>query len=243
MKRVSTYLLVVIATLVTSSCDQLKMDWDLPSGYVYASVMDASGNSGNGVNQDDVYFMMDDETSFYISENKSSINYNNLEVGSRVLVGITLYDSEIFQYDYKAELYNVIDVILGECATVTDEQESEAIADDKLSFISSSATLTYGYLNIYNYYSTDNPDGVKFYLVENEITDVGLDEEYDDYLYLELRFDSGSTGGEESTCYSYVSFDMEYFRDKLEGKDGIFLRAKTVNYDKFNILIDSDDLF
>lgn len=240
MRKGIFYLFAVCAAMLVTSCDKFDSgDWDLPAGYAYATVKDAA--VGVGLSQETVYFELDNGNTFYIGENKSSVDYSDFSANSRVLVGITLYDSDYTEYDYMAKLYGLASVLVGENETVNTDEESDAIADDKLLYMSTSVSLTRGYLNLYAYYETSDNENVKFYLVENTMEE--LDDEYDDYLYLELRFDDAVTSSSDETYDRYVSFNMESFQTQLEGKNGVILRVKTAASGTSKLIVDSYKLF
>ncbi len=250
MRKISLF--AILAVLFTTSCnknnDASKLD--LPAGYCYATVMavgvDPTSDDDSDSDVDDnvdaeIYFMLDSKETFIVTENVSKTDLNDLKAGERVITGVTLEKNTDDSYKFTAKLYEVIDVELGESATVTNEAESLAIADDEFSYIAKDMILTRGYLNMLVGVQSENVDDVKFYLVDNKFDTP--DDEDDDYLYLELRYDSAGEEGEGSNYEGYVSFDMESYRDELEGLDGILLRIKTKKSGTTTVKVDSIDLF
>lgn len=232
-----------MAILNTSCLDNGDYNEYLPELYTYATVSKSSENATS--EQDslstDIYFTMDNNQTFAISENKSSIDYKKLSVGRRVITGVTLKSSYEETFDYTATLFEVVDVVSGKNRVVVTQSESDAIRNDYLSFIATTATLTNGYLNIYAGFSAMSQEIVDFYLVENltgEITPGGANS---DYLNLELRFSRATNGS--VNFEKYISFDMESFREKLEGKKGINLSVKTLKSGDFDMKINSTSLF
>lgn len=223
--------MLLIAVLFITSCNN-DNDWDWPEGYTFATVMEDTEDEA-------IYFMMDNEQSFIVENNKSTVDINNLEVGQRVVVGITLYDDISGLYDYAADLYVVYAVKMGENVVVTTQEESDEIADDDFSYLVSNISLVNGYLNILAGYTTEDVDNVKFYLVEN-LVDADEADSSSNYLDLELRYDNASSEDAKTSSYeSYISFDMESFSDKLEGKSGVKLRVKTIKSGTITVTIDS----
>lgn len=249
MKKVFFYLLLAATPLSMTSCDNDNgQDWDRPESYAFATVMEVEAEKASdeeeGDNKDHLYFKLDNNLTFTVGENKSNADYSTLEAGERVIVGVTLCDSDSDEYDHSAELYDIEKVFLGQNIEVTTQEESDAIADHAATNVSKQATLTYGYLNLFVEFSSEDIKNVEFYLVENLIAEEA-DESEKSYLSLELRFDDAS-GDEKASAteyQSYVSFDMESYREKLEGKDGVALRVKTGDDKISEIEIDSTKLF
>lgn len=230
MKKMILSSLIAAMALLVTSCNSDK-ELDLPNYYVYATLLDKS---------DSYSFAMDDSKTFIVSETRVSVNSSYLTVGSRYVVGVTFSEPEAdSSYDYSAVTYDIIEVAMGDCRVVTDQSESDDIADDEFSYISTAVSLSYEYLNLLVGYKTDNLSGANFYLVENQMenTEIG------NLLYLELRYDSATTSTTGVNYESYVSFNMNSFRDKLEGKSGIVLRINTLISGVQDIEIDATNLF
>lgn len=234
MRKFFSYSLLLATALFVSSCDN-NDDWDLPRGYAFATVMEDA--------EDDVtYFMLDNDETFIVEQNKSNVDIDKLEDGQRVVAGVTLYEDDSAIYDYTADLYVIYRVIMGENVVVNNEAEADEIPDDRLAYVVDNMTLTRGYLNILAGFKTDDMDSVNFRLVENLVVDE--DEKRDsDYLYLELRYDNGDSDSAAAGYESYVSFDMDAYREQLEDKEGIKLRIKTVKSGTITLTIKSFNLY
>ncbi|MFI3240836.1 MAG: NigD-like C-terminal domain-containing protein [Bacteroidales bacterium] len=237
MRKLFSYSLLLATALFITSCDN-NDDWDLPQGYTFATVMEDSED-------ETIYFMMDNDESFVVTNNKTNIDLEKLEIGDRVVAGVTLVKDESAIYDYTADLYVVYMVRIGESVVVSTEEESDEIPDDKLSYVVSNISLTRGYLNLLAGYLTDNVEDVKFYLVENLVSDDETDEtsEEGEYLNLELRYDNAYQDGNGNAYESYVSFDMESYRDRLEDMDGVKLRINTLKSGVITVTIKSYKLY
>lgn len=246
-------LFALSAALFATSCfkDDDGHKLDLPESYYFATVMEVGVDPTAVVEDGDadaddtfdaeIYFLLDSKETFVVTKNISRTDLDDLEIGDRVVTGVTLAKCADDSYDYTAKLYDVIDVAVGENVTVTNEEESEALEDDRFSYIATDITLTKGFLNLFVGIQTEDLDAVKFYLVDNQF-DEPLAED-DDYLYLELRYDSTGKQGAGLLYKGYLSFDMETYREQLADKDGVILRAKTDKSGEFTVKVDSDELF
>ncbi|MFI3248527.1 MAG: NigD-like C-terminal domain-containing protein [Rikenellaceae bacterium] len=232
---------VALVALFVTSCDKNDNEWDLPNLYTYATVMEVE-QSAQTTEASSIYFERDNGETFNIGENKSTADYSKLTVGERVVMGVTLLETDNETFDYTATLYELITVLMGEFKTVTTEEENEAIADDALDYIAKDATLTLGYLNLYVGFSAKSLEDIAFYLVENAIVDEATEDD-GDYLALELRYDSNGADGAGTEYGRYVSFDMSEYSELLEGKDGISLRVLFDGDKTVEMEIDSKDLF
>lgn len=242
MKQKLIFSLFAASAAFATSCDN-NNDWDLPNLYTYATVMELDDTETTSTTEgSNIYFQRDNGETFNIAENKSIINYSKLDAGTRVVAGVTLYESDNAAFDNSADLYELYSVFVGTNEIVTTEEESDAIADDTFDFIATDVSLTLGYLNLFVGITAKDTDDIGFYLVENLIVNE-TDDSDGDYLALELRYDSAGAEGSGSTYSTYVSFDMSSFEEKLEGKDGIILRAKTLKNESIDITIESDNLF
>ncbi|MFI3263301.1 MAG: NigD-like C-terminal domain-containing protein [Rikenellaceae bacterium] len=227
---------VLLSLLFVTSCNNNNSGIDAPDIYTYATVRETDAV------EDGIYFELDTDDTFYVNLNLSKTDLSDLTIGERVIVGIDYSKSEIADFDYVADLYQVLNVIEGECTTVSSESEDEAIANDQLVSMYSSISLSYNYLNTYITYSSNNASNAKFYLVyvmyEKEA------EEVEDYVNFELRYDNGNSGtGEETSTSEYLSFDVSAYRQLLLDKKGINLKIDTELSGEIWVTIDSDNLF
>lgn len=249
-----TFLFALSAALLATSCskDDNANKLDLPEGYCFATVMEvgvdptADEDTDGDTDADDtvdaeIYFLLDSKETFIVTENISKTDLEDLKIGERVITGVTLTKNTDDSYNYTAKLYEVIDVIMGEDATVTTEEESAAIADDQFSYIAKDIALTQGYMNLLVGVETENFDKIKFYLVDNQFDEPA--EENEDYLYLELRYDCAGDEGEGTKYEGYLSFDMESYRESLADMKGVLLRIKTEKSEIVTVEVDSKDLF
>lgn len=241
-------LLTLAVALFATSCtlENNNPQWDLPEAYAYATVIRNDATEATEDDSDDtveapVYFMLDNNKTFVVTDNNSSAKIEDLEHNQRIIAGVTITDSLTGQYDYEVKLYELVGVSVGENKTVSTEEENEAIADDQLTYVAKDISLTLGYLNLMVGLITDNVDDVEFYLVDNNSDPEA--EEDEDYLSLELRFDRASKNTTGSKYEGYLSFDMESYRELLEGKKGIKLRLHTLTSGVAYIPVASKDLF
>ncbi|MFI3298915.1 MAG: NigD-like C-terminal domain-containing protein [Rikenellaceae bacterium] len=244
MKKI--FLFALSAMFLTTSCNRnndFRFDFEYPDLYCFATVVAVDAQPATDSDQDgdeniaDIYFRLDSQETFIVTENVSKTNLDDLEVGKRVITGVTLTDKSDSSYNYTAKLFEVVDVLVGQSLTITDEQQSDSIANHQLSYIAKDITLTLGYLNLLTGVVTEKQDDIKFYLVDNQCG------EKDAYLYLELRYDSASQEGKGTKVEQYVSFDMESYREQLEGKKGVILSVNTEKSGDTTVIVNSTDLF
>ncbi len=248
MKKGFFYLLLAATSISVTSCDNDNgIDTQKPEIYSFATVKEIAAEkaSDEEAKEESIYFLMDSQKSFIVAENKSSVDYSSLEEGDRVIAGVTLEKHTDDTYDYSAELYEIIKVILGESQIINSSEELEQMANDAVEGVSKSASLTQGYLNLYVEYTTEDTSKVEFHLIENCVAQPVDEGQTDDeeYLSLELRYNSSSEEGEGKKYTSYVSFDVESLRESLEGKTGISLRINAGDEEAVEMEIDSKDLF
>ncbi len=248
MKKGFFYLLLAGTLLSSASCNKTDLELEGPETYTFVTVKDSSAApasiDGDQDAQGDIYFQTDDWETFSVSENKSGVDYTKLEDGKRVVVGVTLEESLVGEYDHTATLYQLFNVLVGECAEVTSDSANDAIADEEILAISESATLTFGFLNLYVAFSAEADADLNFYLVDKNIpvlTSNVVDKS--EYLDLELRYDSDETQVGGDAFNSYLSFNVWPLVEKLENYKGINLRVKVADGEIKNIKIDSKDLF
>lgn len=247
------FLSALSTILFATSCDTNdNNNFDFPDSYRFATVMsvevEATTDTDEDANEDEddttvaeIYFLLDTKETFIVTENISRTDLQDLEIGERVIMGVTLTECVEDSYDYTAKLYEVVTVLVGDDATVTTEEESDSIADHKLAYVAKDMTLSHGYLNIFVGLETENLEDIKFYLVDNQYDEPVEDKE--GYLYLELRYDCAGEEGEGKGYEGYVSFDMAAYREKLTDMDGVLLRLKTDKSGTVTTLVDSKDLF
>lgn len=189
-----------------------------------------------------ISFKNDYGQTFYITTNNSSTELSSLTVGDRKVIDITAYASQLSDYDFSATLNNIYDVTMGECVTITTQEQSDEILDSPLEFISSEMVLTQGFLSIYVGFPSDDIMNIKYYLVENQAAE--LEEEIDDdYLYLELRIATTNVDDAGKDYEEFVSFELTPFYDALSDKDGIVLRLNTETNDIVYHTISSSSIF
>ncbi|MFR9524165.1 MAG: NigD-like C-terminal domain-containing protein [Rikenellaceae bacterium] len=239
------------AGLLATSCDNKSDSYtDVPEGYYFATVMEVGAEPATDQDtpQDDddaaeveLYFLLDSQESFIVTENVSKIEIEELTIGARVIAGATLEKNTDDTYNYTAKLYDAAVVVVGESVEVTTQEEDEAVANDAFAAVSTGITLTQGYLNLYVSITSEDVESAKFYLVENTFTE--NDDAKEDYLSLELRFDSAGEEGKGTKYNKYLSFDMSEYQEKLEGKDGVQLRIKTKTNESVTVEVDSKNLF
>ncbi|MFI3332685.1 MAG: NigD-like C-terminal domain-containing protein [Rikenellaceae bacterium] len=246
------FLLAVSASLLATSCekDDNGHKLDLPESYLYATIMSVdqatafADEESDETVEHDIYFLLDNQEMFVVTENVSKVDYEDIAVGERVIAGVTLSEISDESYNYTAKLYDVKSVIVGENAVVTTEEESEAIADHKFSDIAEKITLENGYLNLLVAVDSEKVGDIQFYLVDNQIESV--EKEGESYLNLELRYDSAGEDGKGTSYEKYVSFEMESYRDQLVDMDGVSLRIKNAKDEITSIEVKIDpasDLF
>lgn len=244
MKKFLIYSLFISSLLLTS-CLGSDDDYEYASYYTYATVMESTDLPVPPSDDSDedryIYFEADNNETFYVSENKSYFDIEDLTVGSRIIIGIDYDESLDLRFDYSAILYDIASVVVGEHSVVLSEEESDAIGDDLLSFVSTNIYLTAGYLNLYVGFEASKANDVVFRLVEN--LSVIPDETDSNYLNLELRFDRVTPSNVGSDYERYVSFDMEQYRARLESLDGIILRCRTDVSNIVYVTVDSDELY
>ncbi|MFR9649895.1 MAG: NigD-like C-terminal domain-containing protein [Rikenellaceae bacterium] len=246
MKKI--FLLALSASLLTVSCDKSDdFDWsNRPQSYVYATVIsvdaDATDDDSNDeVVEGDIYFQLDSKETFVVTENLSKVDFEDLEVGMRLITGVTFSKSTDDIYDYTATLYEMVEVVLGERAEVSTKEESEAIADDEFSYIAADILLSRGYLNLFVGFQSEDIYKANVYLVDNNFDEPA--ETDDDYLNLELRFDSAGEEAKGDKYERYISFDMLPYREMLDGKKGVLLRVKTQKSGTISLKVNSKELF
>ncbi len=226
MKKRFLASLMMLTLLLTTSCDK-DIEYDYANHYTYATVTENTIYYGDSQADAKLAFKLDSGMTFLVVENKYSLDYTLVDVGDRLVIGVTLMNSEDDAYDYYAKLYDVTGVEMGYCDTVIDEASSDAIPFDELTYVNTSAMLSYGYFSVLIGFETDNIGGVSYALVSNQTDGVNGG----DYLELELRVDLASSGSTTNTgTYErYVSFDLTPFAELLENRSGVDLVVKTIS--------------
>lgn len=217
MKKFLFICALATAALFTS-CDKNEYDPSQNQAtYILTAREDADQEFG-------IYFESDDDKMIYIVENKTTTDLSEIADGTRLVVKLSLAESELDGYDFAATVHGVGSVIIGEVLTIEDEEMDETIADDQLSYVFSDITLYGGYLNILLGYKTEDVENTKFRLVVNNA--VEPEESADGYLNLELRYDSATDEDSDDVeeYDKFVCFDLESIGELLDGMDGVLLR-------------------
>ncbi len=225
---------LIISALITS-CN-IGDEENYSEFFTYATVF-AAADQDSGI-----AFVNDYDQTFYVISNATNTDLSTLTVGDRKVISVKAVASELSDYDFAITLNNIYDVEVGECVTVETQEESDALLDSPFEFISPDIVLTQGFLSIYVGYPSDDIMNIKYYLVDNKVAE--LEEEIEDgYVYLELRIATTNVDDGGKDYEEFVSFDLEPFRDILEGKDGIILRLNTETNDIVYHEISSSSIF
>ncbi len=246
--------LLLFATLISSllftSCNDEKESLipgtypDTASYAVTRVVEDLENEDGLAI-----YFTLDNGKDLFLSDDQLAVDYGYSN-GQRVVIYYAVIEDystdegaalegAAYECDYGVRLFGIRKVYTTEAATVTTQEESDAIADHAVSYIYNSVTTSNGYINMVAALRADKMENIKLYLVENlndepELSAAG-------YLNLELRYDRGTTEAMGSTYEEYVALDLAPFATQLEGKKGVILRAITLNSGTINVKIDIDE--
>ncbi len=205
--------------------------------YTYATVFEDENNEEFGV-----LFKTDSGKKICVTDNDTTVNINDLTIGDRKVIGMKLVDG-VDSYDYLGSLFDIMAVSMGDCTTIENEEQNEAITDIALTLLNSNYSLGLGYLNLFIGFYTDDFKNAQYHLANNLIVDPTTTK--GGYLNLELRVDGSSDKDSSKECFDYVSFNLEPFRELLEDKKGIILRINTIDEDEEiqYIQIDSSSMF
>ncbi len=239
MKKTIYYCWVLFAAFAFASCD-LNDDKLEPGTYItnilYATTFIVEDTAND--DEEICYFEVDKGTKLFLADNRLSSKYT-LTDGQRVVLyftpiedysqeGSESLEGAAYDCDFGIRLFGIRNVFMGQCVTVTDQEENEAIVDHALAAISPQITVTGNYIiTLYAAIQADDTDDVKFHLVENKAEEAKNSEE--GYLDLELRYDRGTDQEVGYTYEEYISLDAEPFAELIDELDGVRLRVLTKN--------------
>ncbi|MFR9504252.1 MAG: NigD-like C-terminal domain-containing protein [Rikenellaceae bacterium] len=244
MKKI-IYLSTILSTLLFTSCDFLDGD----EGSYADSAAYASTHIVESLSDEDTemyYFTTDAGQKMLLIDDAMSSSYTFTEderivMYYRVIEDYTteagkLLEGAAYDCNYGVRLFGVEEVLMGKSATVSTEEQSDAIANNKLTYIYNNVGYSNNYINLCAALTTSDIDNVEIYLVENLMVDPN---EYENgYAFFELRYNSGKSTTSDRTYERYISLSTADFEQKIDGMNGIILRATTMNNDEIDIKIE-----
>ncbi len=196
--------------------------------------------------QKEYYFLTDSDVKIFLADNVMTTNVAFSE-GQRIIGYFAIIESYLteegallegaaYGCEYGMRLFDISEVYTSESITVTTDEQEALLPDQSLLYVYDSVGYSYDYINFTAGVMCQNLGNMKLYLVENLTSLNGS--VTDDYLYLELRFDSGSEDGVGTQSDIYISLDTKDFAEQLEDKSGIIVSVPTENNGTISIQVD-----
>ncbi|MFI3332270.1 MAG: NigD-like C-terminal domain-containing protein [Rikenellaceae bacterium] len=243
------FLLTALLCLFTLSSCSLDDDYVEPGTYPDRSLYATINITPNLEDEDEeeYIFVTDSGQKLFLSDNKLTGDYE-FEDQKRIIIYFALiedYDAEgaealkgaAYDCEYGLRLFGIQEVKSSETVIINTQEENEALADHAISYIYDSINYSYNHINMLAGLRADKIDEVGIYLVENLA--VEAEEQKENYLNLELRYDRGTDEAMGSTYERYVSLNLDQFAERLESMDGIILRARTLNGGTIYVTLDN----
>lgn len=218
MKKFKTTLYVLLLLFVTTPLLQSCLDDfddDERSSLTIGTLRIIDGK--------DYYFALDEGTKMYPGDTAYINNYTLVE-GQRAFVYFNLLDEKMEGYDYNAKINHIENILTKDIYSMPAEK-ADSIGDDRINV--TNIWFTGDYVNIqYQLYHSASADKKHMLnLIVNEASDGTNDKE--GYITLEFRQnafdDTPRTPGA-----GIVSFKLDNIADRMEGKQGLNIRVKTL---------------
>lgn len=176
----------------------------------------------------DFYFTLDNGEKMY-PNNFRGWSGKEIEDGQRAFVIFNELEQPVNGYEYNIQVKQIKEILTKDIVTMGDEDvNEETVGDDKINATYMWINKDRNYLTIeFQYLGTHSKD--KMHFLNLVINDAAPTADADDDKYIDLEFrhndedDSPDHLGE-----GYVSFKLDKIKERMEGKDGLRIRVKTL---------------